>query len=353
MFKITQRQAVLFTLSIQFVATFFISVVEFFNVRTYLPVTATVALLYGSLLLLYWKGWDYARHAALILFTLILCCVLPEPFITRYAPMVIVTPLALALVLTGPLWLLGNATAVLIIMLARAGFRGVYADPVTLALYFMIVGGLMASRLVVETARRQAEEHACELTLAYDATIEGWSHALDLRDRETEGHTQRVAEQAMRLACAMHVNKDELVHIRRGALLHDIGKMGIPDDILHKPATLSSDEWIIMRKHPVYAYEMLLPITFLHSALDIPYCHHEKWDGSGYPRGLKGEDIPLAARIFSVVDVWDALRSDRPYRQRWPEEKILEYLREERGKYFDPQVVDTFLALLGEDACAV
>jgi putative nucleotidyltransferase with HDIG domain len=350
MLKITQRQAVLFSLSIQFLATLFIGVVQFFNIRTYLVVTVMVTLIYGILLLLYWRGWDYARYVAVILFTLILCFVLPEPFITQYTQMVIVTPLILALVLTGPIWLLGNAIVLLIIMLARAGFQGIYANPVTLALYFMVVGGLVVSRLVVETARRQAEQRTQELTLAYDATIEGWSRALDLRDQETEGHTQRVAEQTLCLARAMNVSEDELIHIRRGALLHDIGKMGIPDDILHKSAVLSDDELVIMHKHPLYAYEMLLPTAFLNQALEIPYCHHEKWDGSGYPRGLKGEEIPLAARIFAVVDVWDALRSDRPYRKRWPEEKILKYIREERGKYFDPRVVDTFLALLNRQA---
>ncbi len=182
-----------------------------------------------------------------------------------------------------------------------------------------------------------------ELILAYDATIEGWSRALDLRDKETEGHTQRVAEITERLARAMGLSEAELVHIRRGALLHDMGKMGVRDHILLKPGKLTDEEWVIMRKHPVYAYEMLSPIVYLQKALDIPYCHHEKWDGTGYPRGLKGEQIPLAARIFAVADVWDALRSDRPYRPAWPEEKVREYIRSEAGKHFEPGVVETFL----------
>jgi putative nucleotidyltransferase with HDIG domain len=186
-----------------------------------------------------------------------------------------------------------------------------------------------------------------ELGLAYDATIEGWSRALDLRDKETEGHTRRVTDKALQLAQQMGLPEAELVNVRQGALLHDIGKMAVPDGILLKPGALTDQEWETMRKHPTFAYEMLSPIRYLKSgSIDIPYCHHEKWDGTGYPRGLKGEQIPLAARIFAVVDVWDALGSDRPYRKAWPQEKILNYLQEEAGKQFDPQVVDAFLKLL-------
>ena len=190
---------------------------------------------------------------------------------------------------------------------------------------------------------------ATELAHAYESTIEGWSRALDLRDRETEGHTRRVTEMALRLARALNVNEDALIHIRRGALLHDIGKMGVPDSILHKPGPLSSEEWEVMRMHPIYAYEMLLPITYLHPALDIPYCHHEKCDGTGYPHKLRGEEIPLTARIFAVIDVWDALRSDRPYRGGWPPWKVREYLREHAGTHFDPQVVAAFLEMIKEE----
>jgi len=182
-----------------------------------------------------------------------------------------------------------------------------------------------------------------ELTMAYDATIEGWSRALDLRDKETEGHTQRVTEVTLRLAHVMGVSEAELIHLRRGALLHDIGKMGVPDAILLKPGKLTDEEWEIMQKHPTYAYEMLSPINYLRPALDIPYCHHEKWDGSGYPRGLKEEQIPVVARIFAVVDVWDALRSDRPYRKAWSEKKVLEHIQSISGNHLDPQVVKVFL----------
>ena len=185
-----------------------------------------------------------------------------------------------------------------------------------------------------------------ELSRAYDATIEGWSRALDLRDRETEGHTQRVKELTLRLARMFNMGEDELVFVRWGALLHDIGKMGVPDAILLKPEPLTDEEWAMMRQHPTFAYEMLAPISYLKSAIDIPYCHHERWDGSGYPRGLSGEEIPLTARIFAVVDVWDALRSDRPYRQGWTPEAVIDYIRSEAGKQFDPRVVELFLQLM-------
>ena len=184
-----------------------------------------------------------------------------------------------------------------------------------------------------------------ELEIAYQATLEGWVRALDLRDKETEGHTKRVTSLTQTLARGMGLKEDEIIHITRGALLHDIGKMAIPDGILLKPDKLSDDERALIEKHPRYAYEMLNPIKFLHPALDIPYCHHEKWDGSGYPRKLKGEDIPFAARIFAVVDVWDALVSDRPYRKGIQPSEVKKSIRELSGSHFDPRVVDAFLSL--------
>ena len=185
-----------------------------------------------------------------------------------------------------------------------------------------------------------------ELLLAYDATIEGWSRAMDLRDKETQGHTMRVTEMTLSLARAMNISESQLVHIRRGALLHDLGKLGVPDNILFKPDELLDEEWVIMRQHPQFAYEMLSGIYYLRPALDIPYCHHEKWDGTGYPRGLKGENIPLAARIFAVADVWDAITNERPYRKGWSTEIALNYIKEQSGKYFDPQVVEVFLRMI-------
>lgn len=184
-----------------------------------------------------------------------------------------------------------------------------------------------------------------ELQQAYDETIEGWSLAMDLRDKETEGHTKRVTELTIKIARLIGMRDNEIVHVRRGALLHDIGKLGVPDGILLKPGKLTDEEMELMKKHPQLAFEMLSPIEYLRPALDIPYCHHEKWDGTGYPRGLKGKQIPLSARIFAVVDVWDALTSDRPYRPAWSKEKALNYIKEESGKSFDPEIVDVFLKL--------
>ncbi len=187
-----------------------------------------------------------------------------------------------------------------------------------------------------------------KLVLAYDATIEGWSRAMDLRDEETEGHTQRVTQMTIQLAKNLGMSDDQIVHIRRGALLHDMGKLGIPDRILLKPGKLSDEEWVIMRKHPQYAYDMLSSIDYLRPAMEIPYCHHEKWDGSGYPRGLKGAQIPMAARIFAVIDVWDALTSDRPYRPAWEQSDVREYIEQNSGSHFDPQIVTAFLKQLAE-----
>ena len=208
--------------------------------------------------------------------------------------------------------------------------------------------GLAADVTDRERAMTDLEASHEALTQAYDSTLEGWVRALDLRDRETEGHTQRVTRLTLELARRMGIPEEDLVHLRRGALLHDIGKIGIPDSVLKKPGPLDEDEWTLMRQHPVWAHEMISSVEFLRPALDIPYCHHERWDGTGYPRGLSGDSIPLAARVFAVVDVWDALRSDRPYSEAWSEDRVLEHLREQSGAQFDPAVVEKFLAMLAE-----
>lgn len=182
-----------------------------------------------------------------------------------------------------------------------------------------------------------------ELAVAYDATLKGWSMALEMRDEETMGHTNRVTQLTVRLAAALGVAEEDLVHVRRGALLHDIGKLVVPDAILRKPGPLTDDEWVVMRRHPEHARAMLEEIEYLRPAIDIPYCHHERWDGSGYPRGLSGEQIPLPARVFAVIDVYDALISDRPYRAAWSHEEALTYIREQAGRQFDPKVVELFV----------
>jgi diguanylate cyclase (GGDEF)-like protein len=205
--------------------------------------------------------------------------------------------------------------------------------------------------LRAEVAERKRAEREIstlneELTQSYDATIEGWARALDLRDKETEGHSRRVTELTVRLARVVGLSPEEIEHVRRGALLHDIGKMGIPDQILHKPGPLTDEEWGVMRRHPQYAQDWLAPIAFLRPALAIPHCHHEKWDGTGYPRGLSGEQIPLTARIFAAVDIWDALSNDRSYRRAWPRARVLDHLRSMAGTHLDPRVVDLLIRCL-------
>jgi HD-GYP domain-containing protein (c-di-GMP phosphodiesterase class II) len=195
-------------------------------------------------------------------------------------------------------------------------------------------------------AEKLLQETGEELKTAYDATLQGWSNALELREHETAGHSQRVVKLTLDLAQALGVNPDELIHIQRGALLHDIGKMGIPDNILLKPGPLNDEEWDIMRKHPIYAYNLLSKIPYLAPALDIPHYHHERWNGSGYPEKLAGEQIPLVARIFAVVDIWDALSFDRPYRKAWSREVVINYLKEQSGIQLDPHVVSVFLELI-------
>jgi PAS domain S-box-containing protein len=218
------------------------------------------------------------------------------------------------------------------------GFYDINGSPVGSVAIGLDITALRESNEALNRANQSLRQ-------AYDQTIEGWSRAMDLRDKETEGHTRRVTEITVLLARSLAIPEDEIVHLRRGALLHDIGKMGVPDAILLKPGPLTDAEWAIMRQHPALAYEMLLPIAYLRPALDIPYSHHEKWDGTGYPRGLKGEQIPLAARIFAVADVWDALRSSRPYRPAWPEARVRDHILALSGAHFDPRVVTAFLQL--------
>ncbi len=212
--------------------------------------------------------------------------------------------------------------------------------------YLRLLAGQIAIAIDNISMFNDLQRTNVDLTLSYDATIEGWARALELKDMETEGHSRRVVELTLAMARSMGISGEKLGHIRRGALLHDIGKMGIPDSILQKQGKLTVEEWDIMKQHPVFAHEWRSPILYLRPALDIPYAHHEKWDGTGYPRGLIGEQIPLAARIFAIIDVWDALNSDRPYRKAWSKEKTLDHIREQSGSHFDPRVVDAFLELV-------
>jgi putative nucleotidyltransferase with HDIG domain len=185
-----------------------------------------------------------------------------------------------------------------------------------------------------------------DLINAYDSTLEGWARALELRDKETEGHSERVTNLSVKLAETMGIQGEALLNIRRGALLHDIGKMGVPDAILHKNGSLDEIERKIIQQHPQYAYDMLKHIDYLQAALEIPYCHHERWDGRGYPRGLKGENIPISARLFAIVDVYDALVSERPYRKALPRDEVIAYLKDQSGSHFDPSVLNLFLKVL-------
>ncbi|MGQ9926666.1 MAG: HD-GYP domain-containing protein [Chloroflexaceae bacterium] len=228
--------------------------------------------------------------------------------------------------------------------------------------FMSVMGGLLCAAamrtiaVVVEHERRvvaqlevqrQALERANHALRAFsEATLRGWLRALALRDHETEQHSARVTALTVRLARAIGIEGEELEHIRQGALLHDIGKIGIPDAILRKAGVLAEEEWAVMRRHPELAYDLLAPIGFSRPVLDIAYYHHERWNGSGYPLGLAGEQIPLPARIFAVVDVWDALRSDRPYRRAWSQEQTLHYLKAHAGTLFDPEVVRAFCALI-------
>jgi len=231
---------------------------------------------------------------------------------------------------------------------------GVYDFIYLLEYSFLVIIALMANTLArhlqsvtdsLHESLMQISIQANELDSAYEETLQGWAKALELRDQETEGHSRRVVKMTLRLAKALDFNEEGLEAIHRGVLLHDIGKMAVPSDILQKPGPLDDEEWKVMKQHPIHAYELLNSISYLRPSLEIPYCHHERWDGKGYPRGLSGEDIPLEARIFSVVDVWDALLSDRPYRKAWPVEKVREYLLENSGTQFDPDIVTLFFRL--------
>jgi putative nucleotidyltransferase with HDIG domain len=213
---------------------------------------------------------------------------------------------------------------------------------------FILSSMFVLTGLTIWAVRDSWEMNLRGLRESYDLTLQGWARALEYRDGETAGHAQRVINLSAALARRLGLGKDEIRALQRGAYLHDIGKMAVPDQILHKPGPLDDEEWEVMRQHPVRSREFIAEIPFLQSAIQVAYYHHECWDGSGYPEGLRAEQIPLPARIFTVIDNWDALNSDRPYRKAWPREEVIEYLRQNAGSIFDPRVVDAFLEILEE-----
>jgi putative nucleotidyltransferase with HDIG domain len=256
-----------------------------------------------------------------------------------------------------PLFLvLGIASVALIAALEMGGvintaMRAGIPDVVSLSILVLCSGVLVwviMSNLEGNLERARRSEH--NLRVAYDHTLEGWAKVLEYRDRETEGHSRRVVNLCMRLAKEWGFSGEDMEHIHRGALLHDIGKLALPDEILFKRGPLSPGEWNVMRRHVTFARDMLKDIAFLRPALHIPYGHHEHWDGTGYPQGLKGRQIPIEARIFAVVDTYEALSSPRPYRKAWPRRKTVAYIRANAGKLFDPDVAGVFLRLHKEKA---
>jgi len=315
------------------------------------------------------KDLDYRLRASVILAASYFMAVYNIAYfgITGAGPLYLLAAPILALLLTGIRagWICTAVSALIYSIFFIFAYTGLLANLLQfkfdalewltrgftlMMLLILVVALLMRMNRFLLNALSAEQRSAAELVKTYDATLEGWAHALELRDIETAGHCHRVSEITKRLAGEARLANGELDDLHRGSLLHDIGKMGIPDSILLKPGKLSEGEFKQMQEHTTYAYDLLSHIPYLLKALDIPYCHHEKWDGSGYPRGLKGIDIPLSARIFAVVDVYDALISDRPYREAWPEEKALAYIQERSGTEFDPAVVTAFLKLASEES---
>lgn len=311
------------------VAIAIIGVIFFLNRRGYFlfSVYTTIGILVFGVYAVFWLG-DRSPDESNVLIYLILPILLAEYFLPFWGAVFVITT---------------TVTAMLLISVS-----GAVINIFVLLCIFAILMNLFSTnqrQLDKEASDTLARSHT-DLLAAYDETIIGWSAAMDLRDHETEGHSRRVAEMTVTLCRSLGVDEGEIVYIQRGALLHDIGKLGIPDHILHKTGPLTEAEWDIMRQHPTKALNILSGINYLRPSLEIPYSHHERWDGSGYPQRLNGEQIPQSARIFAVVDVWDALINDRPYRPAWTTNRALEYIREQAGKQFDPQVVRAFFKLM-------
>lgn len=301
-------------------------------------------LAFASLLIL-WKlnEGGFAAVAGLG-YTILLLAIIPSSYslpFANYTFIVLALPVLLAGFVIHP-WMsllyafVFSVTYVLVYFLSGKVFIFDYFS--ILALLAIALGSFVVANILNQSIQ--------DLVTAYDETIRGWAMALEMHDSETLGHSERVVELTLKLAKKMGIKDLDLVHIRRGVLLHDFGKMAIPDAILHKQGPLSPQEWEVMRQHPILAYQFLSNISFLKPAINIPYCHHERWDGTGYPQGLKGESIPLAARIFAVVDVWDALTADRDYRKSWSREEALTYIESQSGTHFDPRIVKVFISMM-------
>jgi hypothetical protein len=314
------------------VAFLFLALLFVLNKRGYFlfSVICTISIMIVGIYAIFWAG-DRSATSSNILVYLVLPILLTEFFLPFRAYVLTVVVTAGSMLLISPT---DHVINIFVLLMIFATLLSVFTNN---------------QRKLDLLASARLEQSHQELIAAYDDTIVGWSAAMDLRDRETEGHSQRVADLTVKLCRAMNFAEGEIVSIHRGALLHDIGKLGIPDEILHKPGPLTDAEWETMRKHPTFAADMLAGISYLRAAVEIPYGHHERWDGSGYPRGLKGEAIPRAARVFAVVDVCDALTSNRPYRDGWKASQALDYIQEQSGKLFDPQVVRAFLKFMKEN----
>lgn len=354
--RLTQHQIGFWMLVAQAVGT-----LALFLLRPVSPVLAAVPLWLAITALAvnawlpfaYRSGVKHIRMVATMTYTLLVSLAIPEPYVTQHVCVALPLPILVAMVLRGTCCMTVGVLLEYLVLLLRSHASGVYLRPESLVMVTMINGGLILARTSMDLALRDAQEqkrHAeartAEVQAAYGETISGWSRALELRDSETQGHSQRVTALTLQLARELHIPEEQWEALRWGALLHDIGKMGVPDEILRKPGALTPEERLIIEQHPGIAYELLRPISFLKDALVIPYCHHERWDGKGYPQGLAGENIPLAARLFSIVDVWDALTSDRPYRKAWSVEKSRAYLEEQAGCAFDPALVQAFCRML-------
>ncbi len=341
------RLLLILVLTVYAVATWLLAFITFSKSVSYhaqvgglltaIYLVGTVGLYFSSL----------SGDGRIIIFTfIILSAIFLEPF---YGFLAFCIGMA-TMILVG--WL--QVTGIVVVPLARqvnSTDAGAWVSGISVFLSLSVAVLISVTYLlqVLGLNLKRSVEQAEELAQAYDVTLEGWARALELRDELTEGHTRRVTEMTLKLARLLKLSDADLVQIRRGAFLHDIGKMGIPDAILHKPGPLTDEERNIIEQHTQYAYDMLSKIPFLQDAIDIPYCHHEHWDGHGYPRGLKGERIPLFARIFAVVDVWDALTSDRPYRRAWKKAEARQYILDRAGTQFDPRMVEVFLLFINNE----